>query len=278
LLRNGTATYTRVIADGTLARLKQYTNDFDILEEHLRLETQDPVPVGELHCPLVAGSSSAFTCGRTTRRKIGLHIKAAGITGGGWTQTTKFHKESQITIGPGECALLVAMLSGDYSIWRKLGDPGHLEVLVNITGIGSVYDIPLEDSRDFEPLTHLCAREDGYALLRKEVDSGRIRIDHEYDRIKPYAKGGTSHENVHRVKWTREREYHRTWGAKFHSSALGELSGGAEVVSTFVREVDVSVTCPKGYDYIGRYRSARELPQQWTAAPLPSQGRPAPRA
>ena len=274
-LRSGTATYARVIADGTLVRLKQYTNNFDILEEHLPLETQDPVPVGELHCPLVVGSSSSFTCGRTAKRKIGLHIKSGGIAGGGWTRTTQFHRESQITVGPGECALLVVMLSGDYSIWRKLGDPDHLEVLVNITGIGSVYDVPLEDSRDFEPLTHLCPRPDGYALLRREVESGRLRVAHDYERFKPYSRSANEGHYVHRAAWTSEREYHRSWGAKFESASLGALTGGAEIVSTFVHKVDVAVTCPKGHDYIGRYRSASELPQQWAAAALTEKGQSA---
>lgn len=33
--------------------------------------------------------------------------------------------------------------------------------------------------------------------------------------------------------------------------------------STFVREVEIESQCPKNHRYIGRYRSARELPQQW---------------
>lgn len=276
-LRTGTATYAKVIADGTFVRIKQYTNYFDILEEHLPLETQDPVPVGELHCPLVDGSSSTFTCGRTDKRKIGLHIKAGGIAGGGWTRTTQFHRESQITVGPGECALLVVKLSGDYSIWKKLADPAHLEVLVNITGIGNVYDVPLEDSRDFDPLTHVCSRADGYDLLRREVESGRLRIAQEYERFGPRSRSATESKYVHRAAWTSEREYHRSWGAAFESEALGALTGGAEVVATFVHKVDVAVTCPKGHDYIGRYRSAIELPQQWAAAPIAGAGPSAPK-
>ena len=262
-VRTGEKTYARVIRDGVWARFRLYTTNFDIVEEYLPLETLDPVPVGELHCPNISGSTGTFTSGLTTGRKIGLRIRAAGFAGGGWTEEKKFHQQSVITISAGHCAVLVANLSGDYSIWQKLDDRQHYEVLVNITGIGGLYDLPLEQSADFDPREHICTRDDAYALLEREVGRGRLRVGHEYDRFAPSSTETNPKPYVHQTKWTREREYHRSWGLSVTSEKVGELSIGGDMTSTFVHEVEIEAQCPKNHSYIGRYRSARELPQQW---------------
>ncbi len=261
-VRTGEKTYARVIRDGVWARFLLYTTNFDIVEEYLPLETLDAVPVGELHCPNISGSTATFTSGLTTGSKIGLRIRAAGFAGGGWTEEKKFHQQSVITISAGHCAVLVAKLSGDYSIWQNLNDRQY-EVLVNITGIGGLYDQPLEQSAEFDPREHICARDDAYALLEREFRRGQLRLGHEYDRFEPLTTEPNPKPHVHQTKWTREREYHRSWSFSVTSEKVGEFSIGGDMTSTFVHEVEIEAQCPKNHRYIGRYRSARELPQQW---------------
>jgi len=74
-------------------------------------------------------------------------------------------------------------------------------------------------------------------------------------------------EHVDHTEWEETYEYSGRWG--FDASLDGQkIGGGVTYKSTFTTTMKIDVLCPRGYRYISRFRSDRELPQQWAAEAL----------
>lgn len=269
-LRLGREHYVKAVRDGLFQRLLSWLKLYDQVDlEHdpgnakRPFGTADPLIVGELHCPSVSSAKAVFETSSKHKSKIGMEVTAAGVGGGGWSRERVYASGSKLSINAPECALLCAYLSGHYVIWRHLEQPDQLLVLVNVTGIDKLFASPLNDDARYASV-HLCDKAGTFDSFVKEIDAGVLVSREDYVQFKtPMASG----EHVDTAEWETTREYSGHWGveAEYKGQKLG---GAVTFTSTFTEAIKVEVTCPPGYHYVGRFRSARELPQQWAAAPL----------
>lgn len=278
-IRLGREHYVKAVRDGLFQRLLAWLKLYDQVDlEHepgnakRPFGTADPLIVGELHCPAIDGAKATFETTSTHKSKIGLEVTAAGVGGGGWSRERVYASGSKLLINGPECALLCAYLSGHYVIWRRLDQPDELLVLVNVTGVDKLFASPLNENATYAGV-HLCDKPETFERFVKEIDAGMLVSRQDYVQFKTPMTNG---EHVDTAEWETTREYSGHWGveAAFNGQKLG---GAVTFTSTFTEVIKVEVSCPPGYHYVGRFRSARELPQQWAAAPLTVRPRQRPR-
>ena len=269
-LRLGQEQYVKAVRDGLFQRMLSWLKLYDQVDLEKEpgnakrpFGTADPLIVGELHCPAVDGAKAAFETTSTHKSKVGLEVTAAGVGGGGWSRERVYASGSKLTVKAPECALLRAYLSGHYVIWRHVDRSDDLLVLVNVTGIDKLFASPLSEHETYAEV-HLCDKPETFGRFVKEIDAGMLVSRQDYVQFEtPMATG----EHIDTAEWETTREYSGHWGvdAQYKGQKLG---GAVTFTSTFTEVIKVEVTCPPGYHYVGRFRSARELPQQWAAAPL----------
>ena len=187
---------------------------------------------------------------------------AAGFGGGGGTRERLYASTESFTIEAPYCKLICAHLRGHYVIWEHL-DTKERMVLTNVTGIHGLFLESLTGVPAYED-THLCEHANGYARCLKELDSG-VSLTKELMVAFPVKRTpGWKDPRERTDEWSTTREYTGNWGLK-----LGEKESlrGAGVTYTarFARKVTITLALLQGFDYITRFRSARELPQQWVA-------------
>lgn len=259
----GALPYARAVKSGLLRELSLWFRNFNTSGERHQLSLGAPILVGEIHCPLVEGATGELTVSSTKEHNIGLEISAAGFGGGGWTKETHYTNSSTVPVSAGHCVGLFAHLSGSYTAWTHL-DTGDQILLVNVTGIGSVYGRELSTRPNYDPETHFCMQETSYVSFLTSVKSGHLSIGLDYDRVTPSSSASDPALQSFTSKWTTAREYHIKADI---GGEDGKLPAGAVVEGTsrFVEEVEATLRLPANFDYIGQYSSARHLPQQWAA-------------
>lgn len=265
-IRFGQVSYARAIHDGLWARVRAWLDNYDPVDiepgqpEH-PFPTAEPLIVGELHCPPVEGAVATFESSHREERRIGLDLTAAGFGGGGWTRKRIYANESRFGASAHECKVICAYLSGHYEVWRHLPGTKPPLILVNVTGIDSMFADSIKNVPDREEF-HLCERANTFDNFMAELAAGHLVANSDYNQFKTPAGAASP-----AWYWETTREYSGKWGFEAKYGGI-ELTGGVSFTSTFTDTVKVSVTCPGGYHYIGRFRSARELPQQWGVAAL----------
>lgn len=271
-LRTGRSSYTKIIKDGIFARLRAYFEDYDTVDlegtgsdEH-SLDTAEPIIVGELHCPHVEGVTATFENRVEHSQKLGIEVTASGLGGGGWTRERLHASTARFTIAAPECKLICAHLRGHYVIWEQR-DTKERIVLTNVTGIHKLFLDSLTGSAAYKD-THLCEDPANFARCLTELDSG-VSIAKNLIESLPLAETpGTVGPYEDEEEWSISREYTGRWGSQI-GTGTGSLSAGVTYTSRFLRTIKVTAKLPYGFHYISRYRSARELPQQWAARRLP---------
>jgi hypothetical protein len=116
--------------------------------------------------------------------------------------------------------------------------------------------------------THLCADPANFARCWKELDSGVSTAKELMEEFPRARMPGALDPAESEVEWSTSREYTGSWGPEL-SAGDASLSASVSYTSRFVRTITVNTKLPLGFHYISRYRSARELPQQWAAKALP---------
>lgn len=270
-LRTSRTSYAKVIKDGLLIRLRAYLENYEPVDiegtdtDKRSLDTAEPIIVGELHCPHIEGVTATFENKIERGEKLGVEVTAAGLGGGGWTRERLHASTTTFSIAAPECKLICAHLRGHYVIWEHQ-DTKKRMVLTNVTGIHKLFLAPLRGDAAYEE-THLCEDPNNFDRCYKELDSGVSTAKDLMDDFPLKLAPGVEDPYEDKEEWTIAREYTGSWGSEIK---LGEASLGASVTYTsrFVRTIKVTVKLPYGFHYISRYRSARELPQQWTAQRL----------
>jgi hypothetical protein len=271
-LRTGRASYAKVIKDGLLRRLLAYLQNYEPVDiegtstNKGSLDTAEPIVVGELHCPHIKGATATFENAIERSEKLGLEVTAAGLGGGGWTRERLHASTTTFSITSAECKLICARLRGDYMIWEHQ-DTKKRMVLTNVTGIHKLFLASLKVDAAYQE-AHLCEDPDNFDRCYKELDSGVSNKKDLMDDFPLRLAPGIEESYEDKEEWTTAREYTGSWGSEIK---LGDaaLSASVTYTSRFLRKVKVTVKLPYGFHYISRYRSARELPQQWTAKPYP---------
>ena len=267
-LRTGRAPYTKIIKDGALIRWRLYLEGYEPVDiegtdtDQRSLDTADPIIIGELHCPHVKGVTATFENTIERSEKLGLEVKAAGFGGGGWTRERLHASTAKFTIAAPECKLICAHLRGHYVIWEHIDTKERL-VLTNVTGVHKLFLQSLTGAASFKE-THMCENPANFSLCLKELQSG-VSIAKDLMENLPLARTpGAVDPYEDSEQWTISREYTGNWGLDL---AVGgaSLTAGATYTSRFLRTIKVTAQLPYGFHYISRYRSARELPQQWAA-------------
>jgi hypothetical protein len=140
-------------------------------------------------------------------------------------------------------------------------------ILTNVTGIHKLFLQSLTDVAAYKE-THLCGDPANFARCWKELNSGVSTAKDLMESLPLGLTPGTVEPYEDEDEWTSSREYTGSWGSEI---ILGDASLSASVTYTsrFVRTIKVVAKLPYGFHYISRYRSARELPQQWAAQRLP---------
>ena len=271
-LRAGRASYTKIIRDGIFARLRAYFEDYDTVDlegtgnDKRSLDTAEPIIVGELHCPHVDGVTATFENKIEHSEKLGVEVTASGLGGGGGTRERLHAHTARFSIAAPECKLICAHLRGHYVIWEQR-DTKERIVLTNVTGIHKLFLEPLSGSAAYKE-THLCEDPANFARCLVELDSGVSAEKNLIESLPLAQTPGTVGPYEDEEEWTVSREYTGRWGSKI-SVGDGSLSAGVSYTSRFLRTIKVTAKLPYGFHYISRYRSARELPQQWAARQLP---------
>ncbi|HEY2896320.1 MAG TPA: hypothetical protein VGJ12_04220 [Gemmatimonadaceae bacterium] len=271
-LRSGRTSYAKIIKDGIFARLRAYFEDYDTVDlegtgtvEH-SLDTAEPIIVGELHCPHVDGATATFENKIERSEKLGVEVTAAGLGGGGRAWERLHASTARFSIAAPECKLICAHLRGHYVIWEQR-DTKERIVLTNVTGVHKLFLDSLTGSAAYRE-THLCEDPANFARCLNELDSGVSVAKDLMDSLPLAQTPGTEGPYESEEEWTIAREYTGRWGSQI-SVGGGSLGAGATYTSRFVRTIKMTAKLPYGFHYISRYRSARELPQQWTAQRLP---------
>jgi hypothetical protein len=271
-LRVNGKSYGSVMKDGALERMLLFLMDYDTVDvtpgkDRRSLDTADPIIVGELHCPYVDGATATFENKTEGGTEIGVEVTAAGLGGGGWTTAKLFSSGTKFSIEARNCKLLYAHLRGHYVIWMPVDESSKKEpiVLVNVTGIHELYTDALDDDE-----YHLCSKADSFDRFVTELSSGYSVAKNEMKDVKLPITGGESGPREVFDEWETSRTYEGRWGSEI---PLGDatLDVGVTYSSHFIHTIRVTETLPYGYRYIGKYRSTRELPQQWAARALTAQ-------
>ena len=270
-LRTGRASYGKIIQDGVLVRLFLYAQNYEPVDiegtetDKRSLDTGEPIIVGELHCPHVAGVTAKFENRIERSEKIGIEVTAAGLGGGAWAQERLHASTGSFTIAAPECKLICAHLRGHYVIWEHIDTKDRI-VLTNVTGIHKLFLQPLTGAVAYKE-THLCEDPANFARCFKELESGVSVAKNLMDNLPLPRTPGTVGPYENTEEWTISREYTGNWGSKLVTGDAS-LGVGASYTARFVRTIKVTAQLPYGFHYISRYRSARELPQQWVAQPI----------
>jgi len=267
-LRTGRTSYARVIKDGLIARMGMYLRNYEPVDvegtntDKRSLDTAEPIIVGELHCPHIKGVTATFENKLEQSEKLGIEVTAAGFGGGGGTRERLYTSTASFTIEAPHCKLICAHLRGHYVIWEHL-DTKERMVLTNVTGIHGLFLESLTGAPGYED-SHLCEDEDNYARCYKELNSGVSTTKELMELIPLKRTPGARDPSPRTDEWSTAREYTGNWGLKLGEK---ESSPGAGVTYTarFVRTITISLDLLYGFNYIMRYRSPRELPQQWVA-------------
>jgi hypothetical protein len=218
-----------------------------------------------LHCPHVDGVTATFENKIERSEKLGVEVTASGLGGGGWTRERLHASTARFSIAAPECKLICAHLRGHYVIWEQR-DTNERIVLTNVTGIHKLFLDSLTGSAAYKE-THLCEDPTNFARCLNELDSGVSIAKNLIESLPLAPTPGTIGPYEDEEEWTFSREYTGRWGSKL-SVGNGSLSAGVSYTSRFLRTIKVTAKLPYGFHYISRYRSARELPQQWAARQL----------
>jgi hypothetical protein len=218
--------------------------------------------VGELHCPHVTGVKATFENKFERSTKIGIEVKAGGDGGGGWARELLHATTATMSTVAPECQLICAHLRGHYVIWEHI-DTKERMVLTNVTGVHKLFLRSMTGDPAYEE-AHLCADPANFAKCLSELGSG-VSIAKDLMGSLPLARTpGAQDPYLEVEEWTTSREYTGHWGSEIDLKGV-KLGASATYTSRFVRTIKVTVELPFGFHYISRYRSARELPQQWVA-------------
>jgi hypothetical protein len=169
---------------------------------------------------------------------------------------------SSFTIAAPECKLICAHLRGHYVIWEHI-DTKERIVLTNVTGIHKLFLQSLTGVAAYKE-THLCEDPANFDRCFKELHSGVSTAKNLMENLPLPRTPGAVDPYEDTEEWTISREYTGNWGSEIVTGDA-PLSVGASYTSRFVRTIKVTAHLPYGFHYISRYRSARELPQQWVA-------------
>lgn len=271
-LRTGRTSYANVIQDGLFIRLSLYAQNYEPVDiegtstGERSLDTAEPIIVGELHCPHVDGAVATFENTFARTEKLGLEVSAAGLGGGGWTRERLHASTASFSIAAPECKIICAHLRGHYVIWEHI-DTKERIVLTNVTGIHKLFLQSLTGAAAFKE-THLCEDPANFARCFKELQSGVSVAKNLMENLPLPRTPGAVDPYEDTEEWTISREYTGNWGLEIATGGPS-LSAGATYTSRFVRTIKVTAKLPYGFHYISRYRSARELPQQWVAQRIP---------
>ena len=267
-LRLGGASYARVVRDGLFARLRAYLANYEPVDVEGRntdqhsLDTAEAIVVGELHCPHVDGVKATFENKVARSEKIGIEVKAGGGGGGGWARELLQATTATMSAAAPDCQLICAHLRGHYVIWEHI-DTKERMVLTNITGVHKLFLRSLTGDPAYED-AHLCADPANFARCLKELGSG-VSVAKNLMGSLPLARtAGALDPYIEEEEWTTSREYTGHWGSEIDVKGA-KLGASVSYTSSFVHTIKVTVELPYGFHYISRYRSARELPQQWVA-------------
>jgi hypothetical protein len=267
-LRAGRTSYAKIIQDGVLARIRLYLDNYEPVDiegtdrSERSLDTAEPIIVGELHCPHIEGVTATFENKIEQSEKIGIEVSAAGLGGGGWAHERLHASTASFTIAAPECKLICAHLRGHYVIWEHIDTKDQI-VLTNVTGIHSLFLESLTGAPAYKE-THLCEDPSNFARCLRELQSGVSVAKNLMNNLPLPRTSGVVGPNTVGEEWTTSREYTGRWGSTI-ARGNASLSAGASYTSRFVRTIKVTEALPYGFHYISRYRSARELPQQWVA-------------
>jgi hypothetical protein len=270
-LRAGRTSYAKIIQDGVFARMRLYLDNYEPVDiegthqDQRSLDTAEPIIVGELHCPHIEGVTATFENKIERSEKVGVEVAAAGLGGGGWTRERLHASTASFTIAAPECKLICAHLRGHYVIWEHIDTKDHI-VLTNVTGIHGLFLQSLTGAADYKE-THLCEDPANFARCFRELQSGVSIAKNLMNNLPLPRTPGVVGPAPVTEEWTSSREYTGHWGSKI-AAGSASLSAGASYTSRFVRTIKVTAQLPYGFHYISRYRSARELPQQWVAQPI----------
>jgi hypothetical protein len=135
--------------------------------------------------------------------------------------------------------------------------------MTNITGIHKLVDRRLSTVPGYQS-AHLCEKSGNYENLLKELDSGVSTEKDLLDSLALEDSPGAKDPYEAVDEWTTSREYTGSWASEFKIGGA-TFKAGVTYTSRFEQTIKVTEYLPRGYHYISRYRSARELPQQWTA-------------
>jgi hypothetical protein len=271
-LRTSRTSYAKVIKDGLFARLRAYLDNYDTVDiegsdtDKHSLDTAEPIIVGELHCPHVNGVTATFENEIEQSEKLGIEVTAAGLGGGGWTRERLHASTASLTIAAPHCKLICAHLRGHYVIWEHLQTKERI-VLTNVTGIHELFLESLTGTSAYRA-RHLCEDPASFSRCFKELNSGVSTAKNLMENLPLARTPGAKDPRLNKDKWTTSREYTGSWGSDV-SVRGASLSASVSYTSRFVRTITITLELPYGFHYISRYRSARELPQQWAAQRLP---------
>lgn len=268
-LRLGRTTYVAAIRDGLFTRLLATLQGYDPVDVEgtpgkakRPFPLSNPIVVGELHCPTIEGAKATFEATASRATRIGVEISAAGIAGGGGTRERVFASTSKLTIAAPQCAVLLANLSGHYEIWKRVGTEDDFLLLTNVTGTSGLEADDLNSFPDYAD-SHLCDKPWAFDRLEMEIRKGTLVGGEDYREFRT----PVTEEQVDRTDWEETFEYSGRWGFEPEAGHRG-LGGAVTYTSTFTTKIGIEVTCPQGYHYISRFRSSRQLPQQWAAKRL----------
>jgi hypothetical protein len=274
-LRVNGKSYGSVMKDGALERMLLYLKDYDTVDitpgkDRRSLDTADPIIVGELHCPYVDDALATFENKDVEGTEIGVEVNAAGLGGGGGSSAKLFSSGTKFAVQARNCKVLLAHLRGHYVIWMPVDESSNKPpvVLTNVTGIHDLYADALPDDE-----FHLCSKAESFDRFVAELSSGYSLAKNEMKDLKLPVTGGESGPREVFDEWETSRTYEGRWGSGIPlRDAI--LDVGATYSSHFIHTIRVTETLPYGYRYIGKYRSTRELPQQWAARAYPAPASP----
>ncbi len=203
-----------------------------------------------------------------TGTEIGVEVTAAGLGGGGWTTAKLFSSGTKFSIDARNCKVLYAHLRGHYVIWMPVDESAGKPpiVLMNVTGIHELYSDALDDDE-----FHLCSKAESFDRFMTELSSGYSVAKNEMKYLRMPITGGDSRPREEFDEWETSRTYEGRWGSEIPMGDA-KLDVGVTYSSHFIHTIRVTETLPYGYRYIGKYRSIRELPQQWAARAYPAPG------
>ena len=266
--RTGRTSYAKIIQDGLFARIRLYLDNYEPVDiegthrDERSLDTAEPIIVGELHCPHIEGVTATFENRIERNEKIAIEVSAAGLGGGGWARERLHASTASFTIAAPECKLICAHLRGHYVIWEHIDTKDRI-VLTNVTGIHKLFLQSLTGAAAYKE-THLCEDPANFARCLRELQSGVSVAKNLMDNLPLPSTPGAVGPYAAMEEWTISREYTGRWGSGI-AAGSASLSAGASYTSRFAQTIKVTAQLPYGFHYISRYRSARELPQQWVA-------------